>query len=157
VYYSETVNFFTNRADPNQTIFEPREILNFFSDSVVRTAVLQKFERFLYWQKPSRDPFLVTSWVSQSLYISAAGVAAMRRHNLPATATVLLAPVAYIVSATPFGIMTIPERQFAMATLALAAAAGFALLMSRNEPRKAKVAHEVSDIQPISISSREQS
>lgn len=155
VYYGETVNFFTNRSDPALTIFEPREILNFFGDSAIRTVVLQKFERFLYWQKPSRDSFLVTSWISQSLYIGAAGVAVKRRHNLPAAVAILLAPIAYVLSAAPFGITTIPERQFAMATLALAATSGLALIVSRNKPQQVKVAEEVPVIQPMSIISRE--
>jgi hypothetical protein len=155
VYYGETFNFFTNRADPNQTIFEPREILNFFGDSAIRTAVLQKFERFLYWQKPSHDPFLLTSWISQSLYIGAAGVVAKRRRNLPAAVTILLAPITYILSAAPFGIMTIPERQFAMATLALAATSALTLVISQYEPQQLEMADEVLVIQPMSTTSRE--
>ena len=146
VYYGETFNFFTNRADPNQTVFEPREILNFFGDSDIRSAVLQKFERFLYWQKPSRDSFLITSWVSQSLYIGAVGVVARRRRNLPAAVTILLAPIAYILSAAPFGIMTIPERQFAMATLALAATSALTLIISQYKPQQLEIADKVSVI-----------
>jgi hypothetical protein len=131
VYYGESVNFFTSRADPNQTVFEPREIVRFFHDANIRAIVLEKFERFLYWHRPSRDVFLITSWMGQCVYLVTIGVVAKRRRNLLGAVAVLSTPVAYVLSAAPFGIMTIPERQFAMTTLALATASGLALVVSR--------------------------
>jgi hypothetical protein len=123
VYFGETVNFFTSRADPSQTVFEPVKLMNFFSDPMVRLETLSKFQRFLYWQMPAWDTYLIASWLSQAVYVVVIAYVWRIRRSLFITNSLLLAPIAYIVSSVPFGIMTIPERQFLMSTLAIVVSA----------------------------------
>ena len=127
LYYGEEFNFFTNRADPAQTLFEPTELFRFFSSSDVREETATKFQLFFYWRPPSLDPFLIASWASQALFVVAV-VRWWRNRRRLVSLTLLCAPIAYVVSSIPFGIMTIPERQFTMATLSLVASASFSLV-----------------------------
>ena len=130
LYYGETFSFFTNRADPSQTIFQPAEIFQFFSNSVVRIATFDKFQKFFYWQVPSLDAFLLASWASQAVFLYAL-FRSLRVRRLTSSHLFLSTPVAYVISSIPFGIMNIPERQFTMATISTAIAASLSLILSR--------------------------
>ena len=109
LYYGETFSFFTNRADPSQTIFQPAEIFQFFSNSVVRIATFDKFQKFFYWQVPSLDAFLLASWASQAVFLYAL-FRSLRVRRLTSSHLFLSTPVAYVISSIPFGIMNIPEQ-----------------------------------------------
>ena len=129
VYYSETFDFFTNRQASGVSVFEPRELFNFFGNSVVRDTVLERFSQYLYWRAPSRDGFQLASWLSQFLAIQALIRLALDRSGTFTRLVLLVSPVLYVVSSAPFGIMTIPERQYTAATLALALGSILSLLV----------------------------
>ena len=133
VYYAETFSLFTNRTDPRQTVFESVRLFSFFGDSFVREVVWQRFRTFFFWQAPSASGFLLASWLSQAVFIVAVAELVRRRTRWAPRAAVLGSPFAYVLSSAPFGIMTIPERQTNMATLALAVSAVVSLMMDKSE------------------------
>jgi len=132
VYYAETFGLFTNRADPAQTVFEPVRLFSFFGDPFVREVVRQKLRTFFFWQAPSASGFLLASWLSQAVFIVAVAQLVRRRTRWAPRAAVLASPFMYVLSSAPFGIMTIPERQTNMATLALAVSAIASLAIERS-------------------------
>jgi len=132
VYYGEAFEFFTIRSDPDQTIFEPVRLLSFFGDSFVREVVWQKLRTFFFWQAPSASGILLASWLSQAVFAVAVADLVRRRTRWAPRAAVLASPFMYVLSSAPFGIMTIPERQTNMATLALAVSAIASLAIERS-------------------------
>ena len=118
-YYGEQLIFFTRRADPNQTVFEPIRLLWVFSDSLVQTELVHKLQMFLFWQPVNFDGFQVASWISQLIYVLAVIQLVRDRTDTARRIIYLLSPLAYLASAVPFGVMTIPERQTTMMTLSL--------------------------------------
>jgi hypothetical protein len=143
VYYAETFGLFTNRADPAQTVFEPERLFNVFSDPYVRDVVWQKIRFFLFWQPPNASGFQLASWLGQGLWLVAVYDLARTRSSLLPRVALLAGPLLYVVSSAPFGIMTIPERQTNMATLALAVSAIASLTVSRSN---SKPIHQPADL-----------
>lgn len=135
VYYAETFDLFTNRADPAQTVFEPGRLFAFFSDSYVRDIVWQKFRVFFFWKSPDTSGFQLASWLGQGLWLVAIGDLARKRNNLLPRVALLVSPLLYVLSSAPFGIMTIPERQTNMATLALTMSAIASLSLSHSNSK----------------------
>jgi len=133
VYYAETFGLFTNRADPAQTVFEPVRLFDFFGDPFVREVVWQKFRFFFFWQAPSPSGFLLASWISQGVFIIAMAQLVRTRSRWAPRTAVLVSPFMYVLSSAPFGIMTIPERQTNMATLALAVSAIASLMINGSD------------------------
>jgi hypothetical protein len=129
LYYANSIVLFTNRADPNQTVFEPRRIFSFFNDEFVREVVFGKLESFFYWGAPSFGVYSIASWISQLLFLAA--VIDILRNSSARLSRVLIlfSPLLYVVSSAPFGIMTIPERQFNMATFSLAISAIMSMML----------------------------
>lgn len=142
VYYAETFGLFTNRADPAQTVFEPVRLFGFFGDPFVREVVWQKLRTFFFWQAPSASGFLLASWLSQAVFIVAVAQLVRRRTRWAPRAAVLASPFTYVLSSAPFGIMTIPERQTNMATLALAVSTVASLMIDESEAAPKELGHE---------------
>lgn len=144
IYYSGTVNFFTNRVDPTQTVFEPGRMLGIFTDAVVREELVFKLNEFLYWQEPSPNTALVASWIGQFLFVAAVFNLFRIRRALVLRVILLLTPLAYVVSAVPFGIMTIPERQFNMMSLVMIAFSVFSIALSMRREGSSNPSVEIS-------------
>lgn len=134
VYYSETFGLFTNRADPSQTVFEPARIFNIFSDEIVRDAIWHNFRFFFYWQLPNGNLFQLASWFGQGLWCLGLANLLRHRHKYVARGIILSSPILYVLSTAPFGIMTIPERQTTMATLALTLSAVISISIADTAP-----------------------
>lgn len=129
VYFAESFNFFTARTDPRQTVFEPIRILSFWSDSEVRSIMFAKFQNFLYWHELTWSDFQIASWITQLLFVTSVIYLIRNRQAFLSRAVLLFAAPSYILSAAPFGIMTIPERQFNAATITLGITSVFSLVI----------------------------
>lgn len=118
VYYAESFVFFTNLADPAQTVFPPGEILNLITDGAIRNHVFNRFRDFFYWRLSDFGTFQTASWISQLLFAAVIWRTIRARQLAIGHLLLLATPFLYVMSSAPFGIMTIPERQFTAATYA---------------------------------------
>jgi len=118
VYYAESFVFFTNLADPAQTVFPPGEILKLITDGAIRNHVLNRFRDFFYWRLSGLGTFQTASWISQLLFAAVIWRTIRARQLTFGHLLLLATPFLYVISSAPFGIMTIPERQFTAATYA---------------------------------------
>lgn len=119
VYYAESFTFFTNLADPAQRVFPPGEIFGILTDRNLQWHLFNRFRDFFYWRPEQFGTFQMASWTAQILYVVVVLHTIRVRRFTIAHMLLLATPILYVVSSAPFGIMTIPERQFTAATLAL--------------------------------------
>lgn len=123
LWYGQQAVVFTLRADPRQTDFPVGDLWRIFVDTDIRAIAWSKVKLLLHIGGPLDVSGVFASRIAVVLWISAVVAVTRRREGRLLAATLLTAPIAYIVSTFPFGIMDTPERQIASLTVFLIASA----------------------------------
>jgi len=123
MYYAESLTPFLHSAAGETSVFPPQDLLEILWNRDVQSAVLQRFRTYGYWTEPRLDVEQVGSWLSQATYLLAVARLVRVRDSWLPSSVYLAAPIAYVVTTSPFAITTIAERQTNMLTFAFAISA----------------------------------
>jgi hypothetical protein len=134
LWYGQQAVVFTMRADPRQTDFPAADIWRILVDDEIRRIAWSKVELLLHVTGPLDDSGVFASRMAVILWISAVLVVVRRRGSRAVGLILLSAPIVYVVSTFPFGIMDTPERQIASLTVLLIATSLSAVGYSRRRP-----------------------
>jgi hypothetical protein len=117
LWYGQQAVVFTMRTDPRQNVFPPGDIWKVLFDGDLRAIAWSKVELLLHLRGALDDSGVFASRVAVLLWLSAVVVILRQRRKSATSLLLLAAPVAYVVSTFPFGIMDTPERQIASLTV----------------------------------------
>lgn len=131
LWYGQQAVVFTMRTDPRQNVFPPRDIWKVLFDDDLRAIAWSKVELLLHLRGALDDSGVFASRVAVVLWVCAVVAVARHAGSRRVGLVLLAAPVAYVVSTFPFGIMDTPERQIASLTVLFIASALGALGVSR--------------------------
>jgi hypothetical protein len=134
LWYGQKAVVFTMRADPRQTDFPAADIWRILVDDDIRRIAWSKVELLLHVTGPLDNSGVFASRMAVILWISAVLVVVRRRGSRAVGLILLSAPLVYVVSTFPFGIMDTPERQIASLTVLLIATSLGAVGYSRRRP-----------------------
>lgn len=131
LWYGQQAVIFTMRTDPRQNVFPPGDIWKVLLDDDLRAIAWSKVELLLHLRGALDDSGVFASRVAVVLWVCAVVAVARHAGSRRVGLVLLAAPVAYVVSTFPFGIMDTPERQIASLTVLFIASALGALGVSR--------------------------